>query len=178
EKSPRAVMPSSAEWRFDVPGLRWVGVFVDQPLSEIAAVAQQLKLAAVQIHRDLDEAAVEDLRQNLPIGTEIWLALQPDEATASFNLAVDRWVLDRRKSGDPMEQQAFDWSAWATKKPANQLVLAGGLGPTNLSAARRLGFGLLDVNSGVESQPGSKSVPLIQTCFNALRGQGKECASA
>jgi phosphoribosylanthranilate isomerase len=49
-------------------------------------------------------------------------------------------------------------------------VLAGGLDAGNVREAQRLGFGALDVSSGVESAPGVKDPARLDAFFGALRG--------
>lgn len=56
--------------------------------------------------------------------------------------------------------QTGDWERFKgllVAHPDRTWVLAGGLGPTNVTAAVRAGASFLDLNSGVESAPGLKS---------------------
>jgi indole-3-glycerol phosphate synthase/phosphoribosylanthranilate isomerase len=47
--------------------------------------------------------------------------------------------------------------------------LAGGLSPANITSALATQVQLLDVNSGVESAPGDKSLSHITQLFSQLR---------
>jgi len=51
----------------------------------------------------------------------------------------------------------------------SRIGLAGGLSPENITQALATGVSLLDVNSGVESAPGDKSLSHITQLFSQLR---------
>ncbi|MGK4432108.1 bifunctional indole-3-glycerol-phosphate synthase TrpC/phosphoribosylanthranilate isomerase TrpF, partial [Yersinia enterocolitica] len=78
---------------------------------------------------------------------------------------VERYVLD---SGNGGTGQSFDWSLLAGQ-PLDNVLLAGGLGADNCSAAAQLGCAGLDLNSGVESTPGVKDPQKIAAVFQTLR---------
>jgi indole-3-glycerol phosphate synthase/phosphoribosylanthranilate isomerase len=50
------------------------------------------------------------------------------------------------------------------------IILSGGLNPSNARRADEIGARLLDVNSGVESEPGVKDPHELEAFFQALRG--------
>ncbi|MET0534484.1 MAG: phosphoribosylanthranilate isomerase [Steroidobacter sp.] len=66
-----------------------------------------------------------------------------------------------------------DWSAAARLAPHTQLILAGGLKPTNVAAAIEAArpFGV-DVSSGVEAEPGVKDPARIYEFVRNARGAG------
>ena len=71
-ESPRCIkLEAAREISKQVP-LRWVGVFVNQPTSQVADAAKSLGLFAVQLHGEESEAYVQELREKLPVGVEIW----------------------------------------------------------------------------------------------------------
>ena len=71
--------------------------------------------------------------------------------------------------------QTTDWAEAAVLAQRAQVVLAGGLNPGNVAAAiqRVRPFGV-DVSSGVEEQPGIKSVPRIEQFVAAARAAAVE----
>ena len=66
-----------------------------------------------------------------------------------------------------------DWSMAAQLAPRTQLILAGGLKPTNVAAAIAAArpFGV-DVSSGVEAEPGLKDPAKIHEFVRNARGAG------
>ena len=68
--------------------------------------------------------------------------------------------------------QTADWSEAARLARCAQLILAGGLNPTNVADAIRIvqPFGV-DVSSGVERAPGSKDPKLIAEFVKAARSE-------
>ena len=63
-----------------------------------------------------------------------------------------------------------DWSRIAElKAEGRRVVLAGGLSAANIAEAAATGADVLDVNSGVETAPGEKSVALLDKLLANLR---------
>ncbi|RLM30364.1 bifunctional indole-3-glycerol phosphate synthase/phosphoribosylanthranilate isomerase [Brenneria salicis ATCC 15712 = DSM 30166] len=146
--------------------LRYVGVFRDAPVDEIVAIAEQLKLAAVQLHGQEDQQTLSQLRQQLPAACQIWKALSIQGELPARNLQnVDRYLLDNAQGGSG---QTFDWSLLDGESLDN-VMLAGGLNAENVAQAAQFGALGLDFNSGVESQPGKKDPHKIAAVFKALR---------
>lgn len=171
--SPRCVSIEQAQRVVAAePQLAFVGVFADQPLAEVAAIANQLELAVVQLHGQEDLDYVSELRKSLSLHTKIWKAVGVDEPLALPDMEVDSFLLDNRfgGSGEP-----FDWQLLTglTEQQRQHCVLAGGLELANLDAAQRTGISRLDVNSGVEYAKGRKDAGKIIAFFAALRSYGR-----
>ncbi|QCR10321.1 bifunctional indole-3-glycerol-phosphate synthase TrpC/phosphoribosylanthranilate isomerase TrpF [Brenneria rubrifaciens] len=166
DASPRRIDPAQAETVIAGAPLRYVGVFRDAPVDEIANIAGQLGLAAVQLHGQESQQTISQLRQRLPASCQIWKALSIKGAFPPLDqLHVDRYLLDNAQGGSG---QAFDWSVLEGHSLDN-VMLAGGLNPENCTRAAQLGAMGLDFNSGVESQPGQKDPNKISAVFKALR---------
>lgn len=125
-----------------------VGVFVDQPLEEVAALLNDGTISIAQLHGREDEAYIAALRALAP-GRELWKAFQvrsqADLAAAGASPA-DRILLDNGQGTG----EVFDWALLRDfRRP---FLLAGGLNPENLPAAIRTlrPYGL-DLSSGVET---------------------------
>jgi len=164
--SPRHVSIEQArEVKAGAP-LKYVGVFRNEAPSQVADIAQDLQLSAVQLHGDEDQAYIDTLRPLLPAGCQIWKALSVKEVMPARDLnQVDRYVLDNGKGGTG---QRFDWSTLAGHDLSN-VLLAGGLGADNCVDAALLGCAGLDFNSGVEREPGIKDADKITAVFQTLR---------
>ncbi|HID4046335.1 TPA: bifunctional indole-3-glycerol-phosphate synthase TrpC/phosphoribosylanthranilate isomerase TrpF [Pluralibacter gergoviae] len=164
--SPRCVNETQARAVIAAAPLRYVGVFRDAPLAEVAAKAEALGLAAVQLHGDEDQTYIDALRAALPENVQIWKALSVKASLPARDLNhVDRYLLDNGQGGSG---QPFDWSLLAGQDLSN-VMLAGGLGPDNCVAAAKSGCAGLDFNSGVESQPGIKDAGKLTSVFQTLR---------
>ncbi|EOL9019870.1 bifunctional indole-3-glycerol-phosphate synthase TrpC/phosphoribosylanthranilate isomerase TrpF [Cronobacter dublinensis] len=164
--SPRAVTDEQARAVIDAAPLRYVGVFRDAPLDDVAAKAQQFALSAVQLHGDEDQTYISALRASLPSTTAIWKAQSVSHALPARNLQyVDRYVLDNGQGGSGVQ---FDWSLLEGQS-LNDVMLAGGLGADNCVQAAQLGCAGLDFNSGVESAPGIKDSDKLAAVFRTLR---------
>ncbi|EMM0378811.1 bifunctional indole-3-glycerol-phosphate synthase TrpC/phosphoribosylanthranilate isomerase TrpF [Pluralibacter gergoviae] len=164
--SPRCVSDAQARAVIAAAPLRYVGVFRDAPLAEVAAKAEALGLAAVQLHGDEDQTYIDALRAALPENVQIWKALSVKASLPARDLNhVDRYLLDNGQGGSG---QPFDWSLLAGQDLSN-IMLAGGLGPDNCVAAAKSGCAGLDFNSGVESQPGIKDAGKLASVFQTLR---------
>lgn len=100
---------------------------------------------------------------------QVWRAIDmtaphgPALATALVD-AADTLILD---SGHGGTGNSFDWSTIPTAVKEKSL-LAGGLNPSNLTDALRVGTIGLDLNSGVETN-GRKDTGLIARAFDTIR---------
>jgi indole-3-glycerol phosphate synthase/phosphoribosylanthranilate isomerase len=70
--------------------------------------------------------------------------------------------------------RSFDWSLIAGHADLPRALVAGGIGPANARAARRLGAYAIDVGSLVDASPGCKSPDKIAALFDALRPASRE----
>ncbi|MBQ9010941.1 MAG: phosphoribosylanthranilate isomerase [Clostridia bacterium] len=129
------------------PGIGAVGVFVNQPCEEIAALAKTIGLSVIQLHGAEDNETI--LRIKTMTGLPVWKAFRVRNAsdlTAAAESAADLVLLD----GGTGSGVAFDWSLLsAFTRP---FILAGGLTPELIGEAiRRLSPKIVDLSSGVET---------------------------
>lgn len=156
-----------------------VGLFVNQPVAEIVAVAGQAHLDVIQLHGDEPAAFVAEVIA--ATGCEVWkaVAVQPD-ATATNSATLARWanagaaavVLDTPSPGRGGGGVAFDWQlvADAGALPAPRLVLAGGLHADNVQRAlATVRPWAVDVASAVESLLGVKDLDKVRAFVAAVR---------
>jgi indole-3-glycerol phosphate synthase/phosphoribosylanthranilate isomerase len=175
-ESPRAISMSEA---LQLAGLgpKPVGVFRNAPAAEIAAAANLLGLAAVQLHGDEDDEYLRSLARKLPAVCEIWKAVRVADDPVRGFASADRLLFD---SGSGGSGRTFDWSLVKDHPDLGRALVAGGIGPHNAPAAARLGAYGLDVGSAVDERPGVKSPAKIATLFDALRPTSRqelrECA--
>ena len=105
-------------------------------------------------------------------GLQIWRAVSmthedgPALAQALIaDKAVDRVVLD---SGDGGTGTSFDWST-VPDEVLSSALLAGGIGPDNITEALKVGTLGVDLNSGLETVKGTKDTGLIARAFATIR---------
>ena len=153
-----------------------VGVFVDAPPAEMARMARETGLDALQLHG----AEPPELTRHLPVPT--LKALRPRPGTKAAHLMTE---ISRYRSA-PVPPLGIvvdgyvaefaggtgvraDWRLAAEIGASVPIILAGGLDPDNVGVAirqvRPLG---VDVSSGVESD-GVKSVHRIEAFIRAAR---------
>lgn len=172
--TPRAV---TREQVAGIGGAPTVAVFRNEKMMEVAVTAQELGLAAVQLHGDEDAAYIRGLRPLLPEGTEIWATGAVGRDLPEPRLGADRTLFDTQVGGRTGGTgQAFDWDRIRDRPELGAAVLAGGLNPGNAREAARVGAWALDVCSGVEATPGRKDPARLGAFFDALRTEVRACA--
>ena len=161
--STRYVSPehASALRKLLSPGIKAVGVFVDESPEMIAALLNQGIIDLAQLHGHEDEAYIDALRNitDKPLIKAVRVHTAEDIEEANQSTA-DHVLLD---SGTGTGR-AFDWSL--LKHMTRPYFLAGGLTPDNVAAAvRRLRPFAVDVSSGIETE--GKKDKAKMTAFQA-----------
>lgn len=167
--SRRAITPAQAaalKARL-APGIRAVGVFVDAPPAQVAALLENGTLDIAQLHGREDEAYLARLRAltDKPLWQAVRLAgpAAAQALEAARRSTADLVLLDAG-AGDGA---AFDWAlAGQVERP---YFLAGGLTPGNVAGAIRClhPFGV-DVSSGIETN-GVKNAGKMAAFVAAVR---------
>jgi|SRR5579859_366737 len=180
-KSPRYVTRDAcaaiqAELRRRGAAVTTVGVFVNTPPAEVAAVMEACGLDLAQLHGD------EQPEQLSPLWGKAFKAVRDPavisnaelEALAVFSPREPTFLVDAPAPGlYGGSGQLADWQAAASLAARYPIFLAGGLNPTNVSAAvARVKPWGVDVASGVESAPGQKDHAKIRAFVEAARAHG------
>jgi phosphoribosylanthranilate isomerase len=194
EKSPRNVDPETVHTIVqELPTeIEKVGVFVSQPLEHMESVAEQVGLTAIQVHIEmslLGEEKSQRMRLSKKLVEHIALPvrhfLDEEGRFDSFALSVRTNESDDRigaifLDSGTREQPggtglAFNWDkavpiAEVIGQAGFDLVIAGGLNPTNVMEAIHIlkPWGV-DVTSGVESKPGKKDPGKVRAFVTAVR---------
>ncbi len=178
--SPRFVDVPAA--RAIVSGLadpgRAVGVFVDRPAGEVAALAEAVGLRRIQLHGN---EPVDDLR----VLTRFWIIRAFRLGTIRDVDAMTAYLREARVLGRPPDAVLVDahvpGQAGGTgtlvaddllgRLPSlSHLILAGGLSPENVaSRVASVQPWMVDVASGVESTPGRKDAMKVAAFLRAAR---------
>jgi phosphoribosylanthranilate isomerase len=174
-------------------GLERVGVFPALEAQQIAAIAQECGLTAVQLQggvsferlRQLDEI----FKGQVSLIQTLHWQVDGDGATAAVVAGqlrqidaeglIGRVLIDA-KVGDALGGTGitFNWDAaratLAEAGAALKLIVAGGLRPENVGdAIRRLNPWGVDVASGVEQSPGRKSPEKLAAFIRAARNPAR-----
>lgn len=172
--SPRRVSPEQAGCIVaDLPlSVRRIGVFVDATLPALLGAIAGGGLDGVQLHGTVSAGLVGQLRagnRSLSIFRVIRSAGQ-DEAAAALALGADAIVVDPKETAFPLRH--LDRAPVAALKALNlgNLVVAGGLNPSNVGAliAELRPWGV-DVSAGVEFAPGKKDPDKVRRFVRAVR---------
>jgi indole-3-glycerol phosphate synthase/phosphoribosylanthranilate isomerase len=179
--SPRCVSDNASETKVSEIAaaslLPMVGVFVNEAPERIARRAQELRLAAVQLHGEETPACVRALRGILPAGCEVWKAVRLNESVPPveallMELGVDRLLFDTyNASARGGTGGRFDWAVLGQLPESlrSRVIIAGGVAPENVREAHGYNCYAIDVNSGVESAPGQKDPVALRRLFSHLR---------
>jgi phosphoribosylanthranilate isomerase len=171
--------------------LEKVGVFDSHNAQEIARIAVEAGLTAVQLHGGLDEKLIKQLARRLAAGTKIIQTLHwtIDEAGGSPAAGVagqiarlaklgvtDRILIDSKVGAATGGTGiAFDWAAaraiFVSASSNIHLILAGGLRPESLgrAIAQLCPWGV-DVSSGVEASVGRKDPARVRQFIEIAHG--------
>lgn len=169
-RSPRFVEPAAAAAILGglPPHVGGVGVFVDQPVDEVNAVADEVGLAAVQLHGRESTATCRACRRRVIKAVRLpgdGAGDDPDAVWSGATILVDAF--------DPVRMggtgRRVDWTRAAQLARRRPLMLSGGLRAENVAdAVRQVAPYGLDVSSGVESEPGVKDPHRLRAFFAAL----------
>ena len=158
-------------------GVKTVGVFQDQDPAFVAATANDLALDAVQLHGN--ETGLDKLKATLPENCDIWAASPVGAEVTPERAGADRILYDTQKDGRTGGTgETFDWALLNGRPALSDAFIAGGLNPSNVRDAQKVGSYGVDVSSGVESAPGIKDPNNVAQLFEALRPPSRRTACA
>ena len=169
--SPRYISPSAVA-ALPLAASARVGVFVNEPVESMRSIMEEAKLDFAQLH------GKEDVATCRAVGPErVIKVLWPDAMNeADFARAVETFapvcayfLLDAGKggggSGKTVEQPYLKGFSFPCP-----WLLAGGIGPENAVALyRAYAPDGLDLNSALETAPGSKDKTLLRAAMGAMR---------
>lgn len=150
------------------PFLTKVGVFVNQELEEIRDIQENTGINAVQLHGD------ETPEFCSSVSSTVIKAIRVKDSSDLENLAqypVQAILLDTYSDSEyGGTGQSFDWGILDNNSIPEKIILSGGLNPDNvLEAVRMVNPYAVDVNSGVEAEPGKKDREKVRKFIEAIR---------
>ena len=154
--------------------IRKVGVFVNESVENVIAIAARFEFHLVQLHGNESPQYCQQLKHN---GLSIIKAISID-ATIDFStlLAYQPWcsyfLFDTKTNGFGGSGQSFDWGILDSYKLPVPFFLSGGLGTENIDAAMNIKHPMLyglDMNSKLESLPGMKEIGATNNIITKAR---------
>jgi phosphoribosylanthranilate isomerase len=157
-RSPRYIEPDRAA-AIPTPGVRRVGVFVNESPAHIEEIARLAALDTAQLHGDESPA-------DYPAHLTVWKAARINGAF-TFQLYADlpaeAVLLDGPASG-----LTFDWSLAAARP--QRIIIAGGLDAENVASAIAIAHPWgVDACSRIESAPGIKDHAKMNAFLQAAK---------
>ena len=161
------------------PQVKHFGVFANEGVAAMVAIARTTHLTTLQLHGDETPALCQLLRDALEMSglpsVQIVKALRIREASdleaaCRYVPHVNMLLLDAYHP-DQLggTGKTLDWQALKTFSPGCPWFLAGGLTPDNvLSALSQLSPNGIDLSSGVERSPGDKDVEKVRNLFASM----------
>ncbi|GAC1316286.1 MAG: phosphoribosylanthranilate isomerase [Thermoleophilaceae bacterium] len=171
--SPRAVDPAAAEeigatLRREV---EVAGVFVNERLDTVAALAERCSLTLLQFHGEEGPAYCNEASRRT--GCRVIKAIRAKDAAAVRALraySVDYNLLDAHVRGQRGGTgTTFAWELARTDLSGVPLIISGGITPDNAAdAVRAVHPFAIDSASGTEAEPGRKDPAKLRALFRAV----------
>ncbi|HIP38562.1 MAG TPA: phosphoribosylanthranilate isomerase [Desulfocapsa sulfexigens] len=177
DKSPRNVTPDfvrSVVAKIP-PFIDCVGVFVDRDKKEVEEIVEYCGLSHAQLHGNEDPKYCERL-ERFASPCHVIKAFRVGDQSKSTNFSpyddvVHGYLLDTYIKGNAGGTgEVFDWSLIDRLGLQRPVILAGGLSTDNVEDAIKLvgPFGV-DVNSGIEIEPGIKDHSKLKEFVRKVR---------
>ncbi len=172
--SPRCVSTrTAAEIIGWIEGPLSVGVFVNQPLSEVNRIIEQTEIDLVQLHGDESlEYATEITKPVIKV-----FRIQPGSDPVKLSRMIAAWkgkaeylmfdTYSEKQYGGTGGH--WDWSLMPKIRTDIPFFLAGGLSVHNIAEAVQMASPFaVDLSSSVENSPGVKDFDKMQQIFDTL----------
>ncbi|RAP31747.1 phosphoribosylanthranilate isomerase [Candidatus Marinamargulisbacteria bacterium SCGC AG-343-D04] len=172
-ESSRYVSPETVQEinYFLPPFISSVGVFVNEDADRVNDITKSCKLDFVQLHGD--ESPEYCMKMDAKVIKAIRVGgLDDIQKIPQFQGSVTSILLDTKSEGSyGGTGKVFDWGLALSAKDFDvPIILSGGLDVDNIKKAVQLvNPYAVDINSGVESEPGVKDYNKIQDIISVLK---------
>jgi phosphoribosylanthranilate isomerase len=169
--SPRYIKPEDAGKIISVlpDALVEVGVFVNENVAEIKRVMEYCGLDMIQLHGD----ETPEFCREFPSARVIKAVELKNEADFVYakSYHVGAILVDSRHAGlYGGTGRKANWELACRVKNKKPLILSGGINEKNIAEAMKTVVPVaLDINSGVESEPGKKDHAKLARIFDIIR---------
>ncbi len=170
KKSTRYVSPEKARRLMAYmrgTNTKAAGVFVDEDAARIVDIAQDIGLAYVQLY---SQQAVQFVQQYVPVIMAYRVGSADD--LAGVMAPPNGFILldSFSKNAFGGTGMMFDWNLLCNFRFLGRTIVSGGLRPDNVAGLihRIRPFGV-DVSSGIEESPGTKSAEKMRAFMNSIQ---------
>ena len=171
-KSPRFVsneILTSIRNSFNQNQNRFVGVFVNPTLEEITSKLRIFDFGSIQLHGNESQDFINECKKKFK--KPIFKSIYPNDFSKTKLQNINYYLIDSEPTGEQMpggNNLTWDWSNFINSKKL-PFILSGGLNNSNIKTAINLtGADFVDINSGVEVEPGEKIISFIEEIITSI----------
>jgi len=174
--SPRYVgeEPEMAIFHNVPPGIKRIGVFLNEDNHKILNLSNRSGLDMIQLHGNESPVSCLQLKSS---GLLIIKAFNIDNEFSFENLmqympGCDYFLFDTKSEKPGGSGRKFNWEKLEEYTLDKPFFLSGGIGPEDSGIIKTIenrGFFAVDVNSRFEDAPGIKNVDLVKTFIKSIK---------
>jgi len=165
-----------ADFLSGLHGISKVGVFVDEDLGNVIALANRFQLDTIQLHGNESREICKSIKQ---LGFQVFKAFSVDSSfdfrtCEAYQTFADHFVFDTKAQLPGGTGLRFDWSILKRYTLETPFLLSGGIGPEQVAAIRDFkhpSFAGVDLNSRFELKPGLKDVSSLFSFAQEINSQ-------
>ena len=178
EKSPRYVLNHLS--LSEISGIKHsgkVGVFVNESVENIVAIAEDAALNYIQLHGDEEENFINELRNKLNKEIKIIKVFRVGKEVENLKskiqnlkLEADYFLFDTDSKAFGGTGKTFDWQILNELEIPKPYFLSGGISLENISQLSTINHQplALDINSKFEIRPGKKDLEKVKQLYEKL----------
>ncbi len=151
-----------------------VGVFVDEPISNLKDIIIKTNLNYIQLHGKEDNEYIKNLKNNFDLKIIKCLKIENKNDLKKMNefTNADYYLFDYKSEKHELpggNAKSFNWSLIKGEKINKPWFISGGININNIEEIRKkLSPYGIDISSGVEEKPGIKSMNKISKLIEKL----------
>ena len=178
KKSPRYVLNHLS--LSEISGIKHsgkVGVFVNESVENIVAIAEDTALNYIQLHGDEEENFIDELRNKLNKEIKIIKVFRVGSEFGNLKFKIqnlksdgDYFLFDTDSKAFGGTGKTFNWQLLNELEIPKPYFLSGGISPINfndIQKIRQQPFAL-DINSKFETEAGNKDLEKIKNFYEKL----------
>lgn len=148
-----------------------VGVFVDEPISELQILLKKIKLDYIQLHGEEDPYYISNIKKNNSVKIIKVISINSKEDLTKIKEYpnADFILFDYKPSKDELpggNSKKFSWNLIRNINIKQPWFLSGGINIQNINKIKNyaIPYGI-DISSGVEVSEGNKGIDKINSLF-------------
>ena len=153
-------------------GPQRVGVFVQEDIEIVLKKAKAYNLDYIQCHGHESKEYCRQIQSHIKVIKVFSISKKEDFSQTEAFSFCDLFLFDTYTKDFGGSGQRFDWSLLKDYQSKNQFLLAGGIGPEDVNAIKKINhpqFLGVDINSKFEIEPGLKNEKGVSTFIKALK---------